>query len=101
MSIRSNVTEVKIFPPRTGSKVLATGSFTLNNWITISFMVFNGKNGLFAGLPSHKNGDKFVNDVWCPNKEDRNELNTIIIEAYNSMQKNKPTQTPDKKDIPF
>ncbi|MGA9115845.1 MAG: septation protein SpoVG family protein [Bacteroidota bacterium] len=77
------------------------------------FKVMNGRNGLFASMPSRKAGDRFVETVSA-SRELRNELSTLALEQYRSMggsdspsgpasgpSTDRFAPPPGEKDLPF
>ena len=68
-----------------GSTV-AFASVTINDMFAVrGIKVVNGENGLFASMPSMKDGMGGYQDVCFPTtKELRAEINGAVVEAYNS-----------------
>lgn len=76
-----NITINKI---KNGGKVKAYVTFVINdNFAVHDARIIEGNNGLFVAMPSRKTPNGF-HDVCHPTtKELRQEINCIIIEAYN------------------
>ena len=68
-----------------GSTV-AFASVTINDMFAVrGIKVVNGENGLFASMPSMKDGKSGYQDVCFPTtKELRAEINGAVVEAYNT-----------------
>lgn len=68
--------------------VKARGSICLNQMIVIEgIRVIEGKNGLFASMPSRQKQDGTYADVAFPiTKEAREAISTVVLEAYNKLE---------------
>jgi DNA-binding cell septation regulator SpoVG len=57
---------------------------TEEGFIIDGFKIMNGKNGLFASMPSKKVAEKFIETV-TGSRELKNELGQLANAAYNSL----------------
>lgn len=48
------------------------------------FKIMNGKNGLFASMPSKKVGERFIETVTAT-REVKNELSRLALAAYETL----------------
>ncbi len=73
------------------------------------FKVMNGKNGLFASMPSKKVGEKFIETVTAP-REVKDKLSRLALEEYKTLDAGGPQPTardlppmppPQDTDLPF
>lgn len=82
------MTVERIFPINSNSKIKAFFDVKTQEGIIIKgFKIIEGTNGLFASAPSTKAKDeKYYDDVIFPDKEMKEKLNTLAIEAYNKNQ---------------
>ena len=62
------------------------------------FKIVEGINGLFVGMPSQKGKDDEFFDTVFAERDLRDELTTIALEAYNDEKFTNPTYT-DPNDI--
>lgn len=64
--------------------IKANAAIRLNESIEIrNVRVMNGKNGLFASMPSYKDADGDFREICSPCKELRAEINAAVVDAYN------------------
>lgn len=57
---------------------------TEEGFVIEGFKIMNGKNGLFASMPSKKVGEKFI-DTVTGSRELKAELGRIALAAYESL----------------
>ena len=71
-------------------KLKAFASITIDDCFVVhDITIIDGKNGLFASMPSKKKPDGTHTDIVHPiNTETRTMINDLIIEAYNNTPKN-------------
>lgn len=90
----SNI-EVKPLNSQNGSKIVGVGNLLVNENVQVSFTISESRNGLFVKLPQHKGKgkdkdgnlvDRWYNDVRFPNKENYNEFQRVVLEAYNAAK---------------
>jgi stage V sporulation protein G len=81
---------------------------TEEGFVIDGFKLVNGKNGLFASMPSKKVGEKFIETVTA-SRDLKNELSRLAIAAYNSLgpdAESRRTASPspphiEPPDLPF
>jgi stage V sporulation protein G len=82
---------------------------TEEGFVIEGFKVMNGKNGLFASMPSKKVGEKFI-DIVTGSRELRTELSNLALSEYKKLAEGGPavrsapgrTLPPiNDKDLPF
>jgi stage V sporulation protein G len=79
---------------------------TDEGFVIDGFKIMNGKNGLFASMPSKKVGEKFIETV-TGTRELKNELSRLALAAYQSLgadaESHRATPPPpvDPHDLPF
>ena len=105
--------EVNITPITTGGSTKAVGNVLVAGTIKVNFRVVEKKaGGLFAALPSRstKKPDgtfEFRDEVFIPDKATREELNSVVIAAYESKinggssASNDFGPPPSDDDVPF
>jgi len=81
------ITEVRIFPFQGSSNVKAYASLTLDDKVVVKgIRVVEGRNGLFASMPSRKVKDDYY-DIFFPiTAEMREIIQEKVIEAYQSQK---------------
>lgn len=57
---------------------------TEEGFVIEGFKIMNGKNGLFASMPSKKVGEKFIETV-TGSRELKNELGRLALAAYETL----------------
>lgn len=57
---------------------------TDEGFVIDGFKIMNGKNGLFASMPSKKVGERFIETVTAP-RELKNELSRLAMAEYNAL----------------
>jgi len=78
------------------SSTVAFASVTINDMFAVrGIKVVNGENGIFAAMPSMKDGKGGYQDVCFPTtKELRAEINSAVLEAYNTaLEKGEKNKT--------
>jgi stage V sporulation protein G len=82
---------------------------TDEGFVIEGFKIMNGKNGLFASMPSKKVGEKFIETV-TGSRELKNELGRVALAEYNALPADgRPVSNPDPgpdqqnygTDLPF
>ncbi len=88
-----NITDVKvrIFG---GEKMKAVASITFDDsFVVHDIKIIDGQNGLFIAMPSRKIGESDFKDIAHPiHSEARNELQTLILNKYHEVLKEKEQQ---------
>ena len=51
----------------------------------VNCRVMNGSKGLFVGLPSRKDGEKWQDEVRFTSREEQEEVSRVVLENYNSL----------------
>lgn len=89
--------DVKINSLQLGKgNVKASAAILLDDCIEIrNVKVMNGKNGLFASMPSYLATDNKYYEICAPiNKETRAEINNAVVTAYNQTLAQMQSQAP-------
>ncbi|NBI65964.1 SpoVG family protein [Pseudoflavonifractor sp. 60] len=75
--------DVKIYPLHDGANVLAKASVTLNGCFAIrGIRVVDGKDGVFASMPSYKTREGYKNICFPCTKEFHQQFNEAVVTAY-------------------
>ena len=75
-------TNVRIFPVSVGN-IKANGKVVVAGVVEVSFKIIEGKNGLFASLPSTKGkDDNYYQDVKLLDKDNYESFQKTVLEAY-------------------
>lgn len=75
--------DVKIYPLNDGGNVLAKASVTLNGCFAIrGVRVVDGKDGVFASMPSYKTREGYKNICFPCTKEFHQQFNEAVVAAY-------------------
>lgn len=69
---------------------------TEEGFVIDGFKIMNGKNGLFAGMPSKKVGEKFIETVTAT-RELKTELSRLALAEYGALDS---TEGPDRSASP-
>ena len=95
-----DITAVKV-NKFTSGKLRAFADVTFDNKLTIKgYKVFDGNNGLFVAFPSRQDKDgKYVDMVWCDDKEFKEEIQRMVLDEYNSAG-DTDTQTTGRRNRP-
>lgn len=102
----NSVTDIRVYPVN-HNKVKANGDFLVGGSFRVRFTLFQTAKGLFPALPSEKYQDnegdtKYKDLVYLPKKEEKQELQKLLIAAYEKTQKKTTSDTSvDDSDIPF
>lgn len=82
-----NITDVKVNKYENGN-TKGFASITIDNALVVTGLsIIEGSNGLFVSMPSRKDKNGEYKDVVFPNsKENRDIINTAVINAYNSAE---------------
>lgn len=89
--------DVKIHSLQLGEgNIKANAAIVLDDCIEIrNVKVMNGKNGLFASMPSYLANDNKYYEICAPvNKETRAEINTAVVNAYKQTLSQMQEQLP-------
>ncbi len=89
--------DVKINSLQLGEgNIKANAAIVLDDCIEIrNVKVMNGKNGLFASMPSYLANDNKYYEICAPvNKETRAEINTAVVNAYKQTLSQMQEQLP-------
>ena len=81
------ITEVRIFPFQGNGTLKAYASLTIEDQVVVrGIRVIEGRNGLFASMPSRKWKDEYY-DIFFPiTAEMREVIQEKVIEAYQSQK---------------
>lgn len=102
--LKKIISKIAIYPASKSGKVLANGTlFLAGGKIGIRFKLIDGKNGVFPSLPRHQGTDKnWYDDVYLPDRQDRDALSGIILDAYKASIANpKNEAVPGQTNAPF
>lgn len=82
------ITDVRVRKIAKEGKMKAIVSVTIDDvFVVHDIKVIQGDKGLFIAMPSRKAGDGEYRDIAHPiNSETRNELQNIILEAYDKAE---------------
>lgn len=82
-----NITDVRIRKMETDNRMKAIASITLGGSFVINDLrVIQGDEGLFVAMPSRKVSTGEFKDIAHPiNHAARQELETIVVEAYHQL----------------
>jgi len=83
-----NITDVRIRKMETDNRMKAIASITLEGSFVIhDLRVIQGDEGLFVAMPSRKVANGEFKDIAHPiNHETRQELEAIVVDAYNRLE---------------
>lgn len=83
------ITEIKVYPVNE-EKLKAYVTIVLDNCFVVrDLKVINGNTGLFVAMPSKKRKDGAFKDIAHPlNKETRDMLESMVLQAYEDAVKN-------------
>lgn len=79
---------------------------TEEGFVIDGFKIMNGKNGLFASMPSKKVGEKFIETVTAT-RELKNDLSRLALAEFNALDatggadRSEPAPPPMNTDLPF
>lgn len=81
------ITDVRIRKVSSEGKLKATASITIDGaFVVHDIKIIEGVKGVFVAMPSKKNADGEYKDIVHPiNTETRNEIQRIILEAYETI----------------
>lgn len=82
------ITDVRIRKVSSEGKLKASVSITIDEaFVVHDIKVIDGAKGIFVAMPSKKNADGEYKDIVHPiNTETRNEIQRIILEAYEAAE---------------
>lgn len=82
------ITDVRVKKFNGENRLKAIAAITIDDCFVVhELRVIDGKEGLFVAMPSRKMPNGEFKDVAHPiNQETRNKIETIVIEAYESIE---------------
>ena len=99
--------DVKIYPQNAGGNVLANASVTLNGCFAIrGVRVMEGRDGIFASMPSYKTRDGYKDICFPCTKEFHQQFNEAVVAAYRQamaqarQQRNETFQQQEEPPMP-
>jgi stage V sporulation protein G len=82
------ITEVRIYKPKTEGAVKAYATVSLDNeFIVKGLKILEGENGLWVSMPSRKAKDGTFQDIFHPaSREAREKIVNAILNAYREQE---------------
>jgi len=90
-----DITDVRVRKVVTNSRMKAIATITFDDCFVVrDIKVIDGQDGLFVAMPSRKSPDGQFRDVVHPIKQEfRDIIESRIIEIYNQIEDEIPTET--------
>ncbi len=90
-----DITDVRVRKVVTNSRMKAIATITFDDCFVVrDIKVIDGQDGLFVAMPSRKSPDGQFRDVAHPIKQEfRDIIESRIIEIYNQIEDEMPTET--------
>jgi len=92
------ITDVRVKKLNSDNRLKAIAAITIDDCFVVhELRIIDGKDGLFVAMPSRKMPNGEFKDVAHPiNQETRNRIESVVIEAYESLEEETERETTEK-----